>query len=42
LGYDHVIAPWDANDPLQNPRHGRGSYVRTEEVRRVQLPDTPA
>lgn len=41
LGYDHVIPPWDANDPLQNPRHARGSYVRTEDVRRVQLPDAP-
>jgi hypothetical protein len=39
LGYDHVIPPWDANDPLQNPRHARGGYIRTEDVRRVELPE---
>src|SRR6476661_1739951 len=39
LGYDHVIPPWDASDPLQNPRHARGGYVRTEDVCRVQLPE---
>jgi hypothetical protein len=40
LGYDHVIPPWDATDPLQNPRHGRGSYVRTEDVRRLHVPES--
>jgi hypothetical protein len=37
LGYAHAIAPWDASDPLQRPSHTRGAYVRTEDVRRVDL-----
>lgn len=37
LGYDHVVTPWDPTDPLQMPRNPRGSYVPTNEVRRVDL-----
>src|SRR5579884_3419957 len=37
LGYAHAIAPWDPDDPLQNPRHQRGHFVPTEAVRRVDL-----
>ena len=37
LGYAHAIAPWDANDPLQMPANPRGHYVRTEDIRRVDL-----
>lgn len=37
LGYAHAIAPWDPNDPLQNPQHRRGGYTRTEDVRRVMI-----
>jgi hypothetical protein len=37
LGYNHVIAPWDPTDPLQMPQRPRGSYVPTDEVRRVDL-----
>ncbi|HUG13592.1 MAG TPA: hypothetical protein VMM78_01125 [Thermomicrobiales bacterium] len=37
LGYDHVIPPWDPADPLQLPRTPRGSYVPTDQVRRVDL-----
>ena len=36
-GYAHAIAPWDPNDPLQRPRHRRGSYLPTDAVRRVDL-----
>ena len=37
LGYAHAIAPWDAGDPLQMPTTPRGHYIRTEDVRRVDL-----
>jgi hypothetical protein len=37
LGYDHVLAPWDPDDPLQMPRNPRGSYVPTDQVKRVDL-----
>ena len=37
LGYAHAIAPWDPEDPLQRPRHARGSYRPTDAVRRVDL-----
>ena len=37
LGYAHVIAPWDASDPLQMPSRPAGSYIPTNEVRRVDL-----
>lgn len=36
-GYAHMLTPWDASDPLQLPRHPRGSYQPTEAVRRVDL-----
>ena len=39
LGYGHVIPPWDAADPFQNPRHTRGSWTPTGAVRRVSLPE---
>lgn len=39
LGYADAIAPWDPDDPLQNPRHRRGAYLPTDRVRRVELPD---
>ncbi len=37
LGYAHAIAPWDASDPLQMPSTPRGHYLRTADVRRVDL-----
>ncbi|MGA7670626.1 MAG: hypothetical protein WBW04_09400 [Nitrolancea sp.] len=37
LGYAGAMAPWDANDPLQMPRSPRGSYVPTNQVKRVDL-----
>ncbi len=37
LGYAHAIEPWDPADPLQRPQHGRGAYIPTEAVRRVDL-----
>jgi hypothetical protein len=37
LGYAHAIDPWDASDPLQLPASPRGHYIRTEDVRRVDL-----
>lgn len=37
LGYDHVVDPWDPDDPLQMPREPCGRYVPTSEVRRVDL-----
>jgi hypothetical protein len=37
LGYAHLLTPWDASDPMQLPRHPRGSYVPTEAVQRVDL-----
>jgi hypothetical protein len=36
-GYTHLIAPWDAGDRLQMPRRPSGRYIRTEDVRRVDL-----
>ena len=41
LGYAHAIGPWDPDDPLQHPRHGRGAYTPTGEVRRVDLSGLP-
>lgn len=41
LGYEHTIAPWNSDDPLQNPRQPRGSYIPTEAVRRVQSLEEP-
>lgn len=41
LGYDHAIAPWDRDDPHQSPREPRGSYTRTQDVRRVDLSRLP-
>lgn len=38
LGYAHAMAPWDAQDPLQMPREPRGSYVQTDQVKRVDAP----
>lgn len=37
IGYNHLIAPWDPDDPLQLPQDPRGSYVETGDVRRVDL-----
>lgn len=37
LGYTHVIAPWDADDPRQMPSNPPGSYIPTGEVQRVDL-----
>jgi hypothetical protein len=37
LGYAHAMAAWDASDPLQMPANPRGHYLRTEDVRRVDL-----
>ena len=37
LGYAHAMAAWDASDPLQMPTAPRGHYIRTEDVRRVDL-----
>ncbi len=36
-GYAHIIEPWDPDDPLQFPRQASGTYIRTEDVRRVDL-----
>lgn len=36
-GYVHVISPWDAFDPLEMPAGASGSYIATEDVRRVDL-----
>ena len=41
LGYAHAIAPWDPADPLHNPRNGRGSYLPTDAIRRVDLAGLP-
>src|SRR5690606_22212377 len=38
-GYD--MPPFDPDDPLHAPRHRRGSYVPTAEVRRVDLSPLP-
>jgi len=37
LGYAHAMAAWDASDPFQMPTTPRGTYIRTEDVRRVDL-----
>lgn len=37
LGYVHAIEPWDPTDPLQLPSRPRGSYISTDEVKRVDL-----
>ncbi len=37
LGYAFALEPWDPDDPLQMPAHPRGSYIRTEDVQRVDL-----
>ncbi len=37
LGYAHAIAPWDATNPHEMPTNPRGHYIRTEDVRRVDL-----
>ena len=36
-GYTHLVAPWDDGDRLQMPRRPSGRYIRTEDVRRVDL-----
>jgi hypothetical protein len=38
LGYADAIAPWDAYDPLQLPRNPRGTYIPTDQVKRVEAP----
>lgn len=40
LGYADAIAPWDPDDPQQNPQHRRGSYLQTDDVRRLDIPDS--
>lgn len=35
LGYEHAIAPWNPDDPLQNPRQPRGSFIATGDVQSV-------
>jgi hypothetical protein len=35
LGYEHAIEPWNPDDPLQNPRQPRGSFIPTDAVRRI-------
>jgi hypothetical protein len=37
LGYAHVIAAWDADDPLQKPVAPAGRYIATSDVRRADL-----
>lgn len=37
LGYAHIIAPWDAEDPLQMPANPAGRYIPTDEVQPVDL-----
>lgn len=37
LGYAHVIAPWDVDDPHQMPPDAPGRYIATDAVRRVNL-----
>ena len=40
LGYEHAIEPWNPDDPLQNPPRPRGSFIPTDQVRRlVQTPE---
>ncbi len=35
IGYVDAMQRWDVSDPLQMPRSPRGSYIRTEQVKRV-------
>ena len=37
----YVMAPFDESDPLQAPAHRRGSYVKTEDVARLDLAPLP-
>jgi hypothetical protein len=37
LGYAHVLTSWDASHPLEMPRQPVGSYIETDQVRRVDL-----
>ena len=41
LGYAHAIEPWNPDDPLQNPRQPRGSFIPTSAVRRVAKQEEP-
>lgn len=36
-GYAHLLTPWDATHPLEMPRRPVGSYIPTDQVRRVDL-----
>ena len=38
LGYAHAMARWDSDDPLQRPRHPRGAFIPTDQVKRVEAP----
>ena len=38
----YVMAPFDESDPRQVPQHRRGSYVRTEDVTRLDLTPLPS
>lgn len=35
----YAMAPFDPDDPMQRPRHGRGGYVATGDVAGVARPD---
>ncbi len=37
LGYSAAMAPWDGGDPLQMPRSPRGSFIPTDQVKRVDV-----
>lgn len=38
LGYAHAMANWDVHDPLQMPHAPRGSFIPTDQVKRVEAP----
>ena len=38
----YAMAPFDESDPRQVPQHRRGSYVRTEDVTRLDLTPLPS
>ena len=38
LGYADAIGRWDASDSLQLPRNPRGTFIPTDQVKRVDAP----
>ena len=38
----YAMAPFDESDPRQAPAHRRGSYIRTEDVKRLDLTPLPS